>query len=63
MLGDLNGDWVVDESDSTILYNNWHNNVQNPTQAQGDLDGDGNIDVHDLDVMFAQFGLALDVVS
>jgi len=49
--------------DSTILYNNWHDNVQNPTQAQGDLDGDHDGDVSDLDLMFAQYGLELDVVS
>jgi len=63
MLADLNGDWTVDELDSDVLYNNWLTNLPNPTQTDGDLDADGDIDIHDLDTMFAQFGLELDVVS
>jgi len=61
LLADLNGDWVVDESDANILSAN--SNLANPTQADGDLDGNGVIDIHDLDTMFAQFGLELSVVS
>ena len=61
VLGDLNGDWIVDELDSDILVDNLE--VQNPTQAQGDLDEDGDIDLADLDMVFAQWGLALTVVS
>ena len=63
ILADLNGDWVVDQSDADILYDNWATNLQNPTHADGDLNGDGTINVADLDLMFAQFGLELDVVS
>jgi len=56
----MHGESVLDTISGS---NNWLSGVENPTQAQGDLDGDGNIDVHDLDVMFAQFGLELAVVS
>ena len=34
----------------------------NPTYADGDLNGDGIIDDADLDLAFAQFGLAFDWV-
>jgi hypothetical protein len=61
MLADLNGDWKVDEMDASILASN--SILSNPTQAQGDLNADGDIDIADLDLMFAQFGLELDVVS
>jgi hypothetical protein len=37
--------------------------VQNPTPADGDLNGDGDIDVADFDLLFAQYGLALTVVG
>ena len=37
--------------------------MSNPTQADGDLDDDNDIDVDDLDLMFAQYGLELSVVS
>ncbi len=61
LLGDLNGDWVVDESDGNIIDANF--GMSNPTLADGDLNADGAIDVHDLDLMFAQYGLELNVVS
>ena len=51
---DLNGDWTVDDADLVIF--NTHLGMSNPTHAQGDLDGDGDIDVADLDLMFAQYG-------
>jgi hypothetical protein len=63
MLADLNGDWKVDNLDADILYNNYLLNLSNPTQSQGNLDGDADIDIHDLDLAFAQFGLELNVVS
>ena len=37
--------------------------MANPTQADGDFNGDGAINVADLDYMFAQYGLDLAVVS
>lgn len=61
LLADLNGDWKVDESDSTILFNNYQLFLSNPTHAQGNLDGDSDIDLEDLDLMFAQYGM--EVVS
>jgi len=56
----MHGKSVLDTISGSTLSgsNNWASGVQNPTQAEGDLDGDG-----DLDVMFAQFGLELAVVS
>jgi hypothetical protein len=63
MLSDLNGDWIVDELDGDILFNNYLASTANPTRAQGNLDGDTDIDIHDLDLMFAQYGLELAVVS
>ena len=38
-------------------------NMSNPTWADGDLDGDGTIHEFDIDLMFAQYGLKLDVVA
>lgn len=63
LLSDLNGNWIVDDSDAQVLYDNWEDQLSNPTQADGDVDGDGDIDIDDLDMMFAQYGLALSVVS
>lgn len=58
-----NGDWRVDGADSEIHFENWEANLQNPTQADGDLDLDGDIDIDDLDLVLAQFGMAISVVS
>lgn len=58
---DLNGDFAVDGLDMAIFNDNF--GMSNPTQAQGDLNGDGSIDVNDLDLMFALYGLHLAVVS
>ena len=63
VLADLNGDWLVDELDADILFDNWENNLENPAQADGDLDANGDIDIDDLEIAFAQFGLTLTVVS
>jgi len=37
--------------------------MSNPTQADGDFNGDGYVDAADLDLMFSQYGLQLAVVS
>ena len=43
--------------------NNWSSGVQDPTHAQGDLDGDHDVDGDNLNLLFAKYGLALDMVS
>jgi hypothetical protein len=60
-LADLDGNWVVDEADLQFIYDN--DQMSNPTQADGDLDVDGDIDLADLDLAFAQLGLQLTLVS
>jgi hypothetical protein len=59
--GDLNGDLIVSDGDVEILLDNV--GMSNPTLANGDFNGDGQINQADMDFMFAQYGLALDVVS
>jgi hypothetical protein len=61
ILGDLNGDFVVDEADANTIAD--HLGMSNPTYANGDLNGDGHIDATDLNLIFAQYGLKLSVVS
>ena len=58
---DLDGDFDVDDGDLSIF--NSHLGMSNPTQADGDFNGDGAINMADLDLMFAQYGLELAVVS
>ncbi len=58
---DLNGDWVVDGLDAAILTNNY--NLANPAMWQGDLNNDHVINIQDLDLLFARYGLDLSVVS
>ena len=52
---------VVNDVDLDILVDNWDANLQNPTWADGDLNGDGDID--DVEIFFAQFGIELAVVA
>jgi hypothetical protein len=61
VLADLNGDFLVDELDAEIVEDNL--GMANPTRTDGDLDGDGDIDADDVDLVFAQWGLELSVVS
>ena len=60
-VADLNGDLAVDAADEAIVAS--HLGMSNPTQADGDLNNDGRVWIEDLDLMFAQYGLDLDVVS
>jgi hypothetical protein len=61
MVGDLNGDFAVNDIDADILGDNM--GMSNPTWGDGDLNGDGSIDALDVDLFFAQWGLELTVVS
>ena len=61
MLGDLNGDFAVNDADLNILIANY--GLSNPTYAQGDLNGDHQVDLADIDLALAQYGLELAIVS
>jgi hypothetical protein len=61
ILSDLDGDFDVDDVDAETMADNI--GMSSPTQADGDLDEDGTIDTDDLDLMFAQYGLDLELVS
>jgi len=61
VLADLDGDFDVDGDDLAVIDANF--GMSNPTQADGDLNQDGAIDIADLDLFFAQYGLELAVVS
>jgi nitrous oxidase accessory protein NosD len=63
VLGDLNGDLEVDDSDFDLMYDNWQSGVEDPTRLDGDLDGDGDLDVDDFDVFFSLYGLELEVAG
>jgi hypothetical protein len=49
-----------DDTDLATLTANL--GASSATHSQGDLNGDGHVDVADRDLMFAQYGLNLDVV-
>jgi hypothetical protein len=55
----LDGDFDVDDVD--WLVDRLH--MSNPTWADGDLNGDGSVNYLDVDLIFAQYGLALDVAA
>jgi hypothetical protein len=61
ILGDLNGDNTVDQSDVDLVMENL--GMSGATWEDGDLDGDGNVDVDDLELVFAQFGLQVAVAA
>jgi hypothetical protein len=60
-LADLNGDWAVDDDDLGLLADNI--GLANPTQADGDLNGDGQVNYADLELAFAMYGLELDTAA
>ena len=62
VLTDLDGDFDVDDDDLVIFDGNL--GMSNPTWADGDFNNmDGHVNAADLDLMFAQYGLELAVVS
>jgi hypothetical protein len=60
-LGDLNGDYIVNDADLNVLIANY--GLSNRTHAQGDLNGDGQGTMADFDLALAQYGLELSTVS
>ena len=49
---DLNADGIVDESDFTILLENWSKSQQSPeSYSLGDINADGTIDTNDLQIL------------
>jgi hypothetical protein len=61
ILADLNDDYAVNNLDLAILVNNI--GMSNPTQDDGDLDNDNDIDNVDIARMFLQYGLGLSVAG
>jgi hypothetical protein len=57
----LNGDWAVDALDAEILDDHWFDSE--PAYEDGDLNGDGDVNADDIDLMFAQYGLELAVAG
>lgn len=50
---DLNTDGIVDESDFTVLLDNWVNSVTSPeSYLYGDIDNNGMLDANDIGVFF-----------
>jgi hypothetical protein len=61
ILADFDGDFDVDDDDIDVI--NQNGNMTGATWADGDLNDDGVVDMEDLDLAYAQYGLALSVVS
>lgn len=61
VLGDLNGNNIVDDADVSIINSNF--GMTGAGYMDGDLNGDGEVNIEDLDLAFEQFGLAIDMVS
>jgi hypothetical protein len=51
MLGDLNGDFVVDDSDAQVLVDNFGASYLSwsSAHANGDMNGDGHVGTADMD--------------
>jgi hypothetical protein len=60
--GDLAGDfdWLVNDADFAIIEDNF--GMTNADYEDGDLNGDGTVDLDDVDLFFAHYGLGLSVV-
>ncbi len=63
LLGDLNNDWKIDDTDRDIFFANFMANLSAPTSAQGNFDGDSDIDINDLDILFGRLGMGLSLVG
>lgn len=61
MPADLNGDYIVDITDLDTIKS--HLYMANPSHANGDINGDGQINATDIDIAFAQFGIGLSLVN
>ena len=46
-----------------LLFEQLEQKISSATWNQGDLNGDGLVSLADLDLAFAQYGLALNVVA
>jgi YVTN family beta-propeller protein len=57
LVGDLNGDHVVDLADLSALLTNFGLD-SGATPADGDTDGDGDVDLADLSALLSSFGLS-----
>jgi hypothetical protein len=57
-IGDLNGDYRVDQDDVSIVEGFLGQAITDPSDpaATADLNGDGNVDVQDLDIVTANLG-------
>lgn len=64
-LGDLDGDFDVDNADIGIAVGNFTgaNGSTTMTRAQGDVDGDGDVDNSDIGLIVGQFTGALSLAS
>jgi len=61
VMADVNGDFLVDATDTATINANF--GMTGASYADGDLNSDGVVDIKDLDLAFAQFGLGLDLVA
>ena len=57
VLGDLDGNGVIDQSDLTLLWSIYGTTASSPTyDGGGDLNSDGGVDYRDLAILSASFG-------
>jgi hypothetical protein len=61
LMADLDGDFDVDDEDVDWLVDHLH--MSNPAWADGDLNDDGSVNYLDVDLIFAQYGLELEVAA
>ena len=61
VLADFDGDFDVDDDDITTITDNL--GMSGADYDDGDLNGDGEVDLDDLDLAFAQYALDIDLVA